>query len=389
MTRSITTLILVAWCFSAFAQYPIGHRQISYQDPARSNRNVPFEVYYPATTAGDNTAFATGTFPLIVFGHGFVMGYDAYLFWKNNLVPEGYIIAFPTTEGSMSPSHENFGADLAFLINKIKDEAATNASSPFYQKLSATSAIMGHSMGGGSSFLACAGNNVPTCMVTFAAAETNPSSTTAAGSINIPCMVMSGAEDCVAPPASHQIPMYNALSSPCKVYVSIIEGVHCYFGDYNFNCTFGESTCNPVPSIQRADQEDVALDFTLLYLDYYLKNDAVAWTAFNDSLTSSSRITYQMSCPSTSIEENDPKNELMVYPNPATSEIVVVAGSGVNGEIRLEIYDLSGRMIYSSSDKADGINGIRIGTNDMEKGTYLIRLETSDGLYRQGRFSIH
>jgi pimeloyl-ACP methyl ester carboxylesterase len=334
-----------------FAQYPEGHQSITYQDPARSNRNVTTEVYYPATSAGESTPFASGQFPLIVFGHGFVMGYDAYAYFKTAMVPLGYIVVFATTETSMSPSHTDFGLDLAFLLNKIKSEAATNSSSPFYGKLASTSAIMGHSMGGGSSFLACENNTVPTCMVTFAAANTTPPSITAAQSVTIPALVMSGEVDCVAPPAEHQIPMYDSLASACKVYISINDGGHCYFGDYNFLCTTGESSCMPVVPLARADQQDATLDFVKLYLDYYLKGNASAWTTFNDSLAASPRIIYLKSCPTTVIEENA-TNSFSLWPNPAEN---ILYYSSLNADLKtIIIFDITGKRMHLETASVSG-----------------------------------
>ena len=108
------------------------YRTITFQDPARSNRNIETEIYYPATTPGNNVSVASGQFPIIVYGHGFVMGVSAYENIWLALVPLGYIVALPTTE-SGAPSHSDFGSDLAFLINTLKAEGADNTS-PFYQK---------------------------------------------------------------------------------------------------------------------------------------------------------------------------------------------------------------------------------------------------------------
>jgi len=49
--------------------YSIGHRTMNFKDPARNDRPVPSEVYYPAETSGNNTNCAEGAFPVIVFGH--------------------------------------------------------------------------------------------------------------------------------------------------------------------------------------------------------------------------------------------------------------------------------------------------------------------------------
>lgn len=281
-------------CHFSFAQYPVGFVNTTWNDPARS-RDVTCWVYYPGVAAGQNQTVATGSFPVIVFGHGFVMGYDVYSNIWNALVPKGYIVVLPTTESGFSPVHANFGGDIAFLAAKMQSEGASN-SSPFYQRIAPKSGVMGHSMGGGSSFLAAENNTSITTMVTLAAAVTNPSSTTAAANITIPSLSIAAANDCVAPPADHQIPMYNALASTCKTYISIVGAGHCYFAETNFNCSFGEGTCTPNPTITRPQQQDAAADMFTLWFDHWLKDDCQAWEDLQDSMAVSTRITSQQSC---------------------------------------------------------------------------------------------
>ena len=82
--------------------YQIGHTTLTFVDASRSNRSIATEIYYPADVAGDNVAVTSQNatqFPSLVFGHGFVMTWDAYQNFWNALVPNGYIIAFPKTEG--------------------------------------------------------------------------------------------------------------------------------------------------------------------------------------------------------------------------------------------------------------------------------------------------
>jgi hypothetical protein len=211
------------------------------------------------------------------------------------LVPKGYIVVLPTTESGASPSHANFGGDIAFLAAKMQNEGANN-SSFFYNHIALKSGVMGHSMGGGSSFLAAENNTSITTMVTLAAAETNPSSTTAAANITIPALTIAGQDDCVAAPATNALQMHTALASTCKTYISINNGSHCFFAENNFNCNFGEGTCNPVPDIARADQQDAAADMFTLWFDHWLKGSCQAWEDLQDSLAVSPRITSQQSC---------------------------------------------------------------------------------------------
>ncbi len=63
---------------SASAQYQVGHLQQTFVDSSRGNRNITTEIYYPAATAGNNVPVAAGQFPVLVFGHGFVMTWSAF-----------------------------------------------------------------------------------------------------------------------------------------------------------------------------------------------------------------------------------------------------------------------------------------------------------------------
>src|SRR3989339_244660 len=102
MRTFVLLSVLLFFSFSTFAQtYQLGHKTITYQDSARNNRNIPTELFYPAATAGNDVAILNDQFPIIVFGHGFVMANpDLYDYIWNALIPDGYIIAFPTTESS-------------------------------------------------------------------------------------------------------------------------------------------------------------------------------------------------------------------------------------------------------------------------------------------------
>ena len=181
-------------CSSAAQPYNIGHRQVTFIDADRNDRPVLTEIYYPSVIGGDNVPIAgeNGTaFPLLVFGHGFVMEWGAYSNFWTNLVPQGYIMAFPRTETGLSPDHMTFGQDIAFLVKMVQQEGE-NPGSLFFEKVDSTSCVMGHSMGGGSSFLSIQYNPSITAIVNFAAAETNPSAIATCSSISIPALVFAG-----------------------------------------------------------------------------------------------------------------------------------------------------------------------------------------------------
>jgi dienelactone hydrolase len=348
--KMITTKQVLIFCLSllssmfTYAQQ-VGHTTITFTDATRSNRQIATEIYYPATIAGNDTPILPGSFPLIVFGHGFVMVYSAYDNIWNALVPEGYIVALPTTEGSFAPVHNDFGLDLKFLVTQIQT-AGAGASVPS-ASVGLTSAIMGHSMGGGSSFLAAAGNTNITTMVTFAAANTNPSSVTAATQVSVPTLIFTGANDCVAPAAQHQDLMYDALTAAYKTQVYVTGGGHCYFANNNLNCTFGESTCTPAPSISRAAQQDATNDIMKLWLKYYLKGDCTSSVEFQDSLSTSNRITYRqnqsIAC-ITSLSEGTSNSQIKLFPNPTNENLQITALSEPISNVA--IYDAKGILVY-------------------------------------------
>lgn len=308
-TQKIITAILILFVLfchvQGIAQYAIGHRTITFNDPSRTGgfgsgggpgRQIQTEIYYPATSAGTATPVASGVFPVITVGHGFVMSWDAYQNLWDYFVPKGYILAFPRTEGGFSPSHNNFALDLRVVNERMKLEGST-PSSPFYQKIASKTAIMGHSMGGGASMLAASGYTQITTVVGLAPAETTPSAITAAGSISVPALIFSGSQDGVTPPATHHIPIYNAIpASVCKTFVSITGGAHCYFANPNFNCDFGESTSSTGISVTRATQQTKTQRILEEWFKFKLKTDCDAFQSFQDSLTNMTGITYMQNC---------------------------------------------------------------------------------------------
>ena len=306
-------LVLIFLFFFSLNLWPqnfnIGHISTSFYDNAR-NRNVAAEIYYPADANGDGVSISIGTFPVIVFGHGFLISWDAYENFWISLVSEGYILCFPTTEMGFTPNHQFFADDLRFVSNQMQLESQSN-SSIFYNSVLPKTGMMGHSMGGGASFLAAENNPNITTLINFAAAETSPSAISAASNITIPSLIFSGIDDCVSPPISTQNIMFDSLISICKTQINIINGGHCYFANENVLCSFGESSCNSNLNIARLEQQSVTNDFLKIWLNFYLKSNQNSFSVFNDSLQSSSRITYSQFCNSTSIDEASIDKELI------------------------------------------------------------------------------
>lgn len=378
-------LLLLITLFSgsiAHAQsFPIGNRSITFNDPAR-NRNIGTQIYYPGATSGSNAAVAQGTFPVLVMGHGFAMGVDAYSNLWNYFSPRGYIVVLPTTEGGLlpAPNHGAFGQDLAFLATAMQ-AANTDPASPFFGRVAPATALMGHSMGGGASFLGAANNTTIQTLVNFAAAETNPSAISAAANVQVPTLVMAGSDDCVTPINGNQGPMYNALTVPCRAFVTVTGGNHCQFAQNNFNCNFGEQTCNPgSPDISRAAQHSVVNDIAGLWLDHFLKGLPGAFDAFQDSLAVSTRITSQFTCLTTSVAEQA-EDGLSLFPIP-TADRLVIEGTHAGEQIR--VVDMLGRECRNLTATADRTE---LTVTDLPAGTYRALL-VHNGLLRSKAFVV-
>lgn len=366
--RYFYTLLVVALPNALTAQpYAIGTRTITFTDAARS-RAIEALIHYPAVVAGNDAEVAADSFPVLIHGHGFVMGVEAYTNLRDHFVPKGYILVLPTTEGGLAPDHGNFGLDLAFLADAFQSEG-TNAASPFFEHVAPNTALMGHSMGGGASFLGAAGNGSIQALVNFAAAETNPSAIAAAAEALVPTLVFTATEDCVVPPANGPLPMYEAIDVPCKAYVNIVGGGHCYFGANSFTCSFGELTCVPVLTITREEQHDVVNDLAGLWLDHFLKDDGSALPAFRDSLLTSTRINGESTCITTGIAEagsfRSPAKAWSVSPVP-TVEYLRVSGATLGAAF--EVVDATGRTVLSARS-ADGM----LDVSPLPNGLYRLR----------------
>jgi dienelactone hydrolase len=295
----VFSLLCIAYAGIANAQsFQIGNTSITFTDPSRNNRSIATAIYYPADIAGSGVPVTTAVqsgFPVLVFGHGFTMSWSAYENIWTALVPEGFIIAFPKTEGSLFPSHSAFATDMAFVVSQMT-VLGQNTSSIFYQRVDSMNCVMGHSMGGGAAFLAALQSPEIKTIVTLAAAETSPSAINAASGLSIPALLIAGGNDCVTPPPNHQIPMYNALLSDCKTHISITGGSHCQMAEYNFYCAFGEATCSPSPTISRSEQHLIINRYLIPWLQANLKGDQPSGELFDSTLRVDPDVTWLKNC---------------------------------------------------------------------------------------------
>ena len=353
--------------------FNIGHRQITFIDAERNNRPILTEIYYPASTDGDDVPVSGApgeSYPVLAFGHGFVMEWAAYSNIWNTLVSVGYIMAFPRTETGISPDHLIFAQDLAYIIRALQEEGRT-VGSPFFERVDSLSCVMGHSMGGGSSFLAVQFNDAISGVVNFAAAETNPSAIEACMNINTPVLMFAGANDCITPPDVHQHLMYDALGSDCKALVTITGASHCQFAEQNVLCSFGELTCTPAPEISRAEQHRLVDTLLVPWLEYQLKGKCQASADFQNILTASnewSQVQLCEPCFPVGVADMAVASSFRVYPMPSMGEFYLKGPSGTD-PLTISIYNVDGKQMYHQQHV------------DMEQGVLTINSGLNSGIY--------
>jgi dienelactone hydrolase len=353
------------------AQFAVGHLSTTFTDPARSNRAISVEIYYPAVTAGDNVSLADGTFPFVVFGHGFVMDYTAYQNITDVLVAEGYVLIYVETEGGFAPVHNDFGLDLAFMADHFYDESA-NAASLFYNHLVDRCAIMGHSMGGGSTWLAASTSESVDCIAGLAPAETNPSAIAAASNVIVPALVFSGSSDAVTAPATNHTPIYEGTASACKYFVNIIDGSHCGYADSGSLCDFGEFGFN---GLSREEQQSITHALLLAYFDYYLRDNAAGLAVIQNYDSPQSNTETQIECLS-SVAHAEAQG-LLVFPNPC-SEPLFLQGD-TSGSKTYRVMDLTGRVVASGSLNFSG-GRAEVSTVQLPAGVYTLVLDNGGGV---------
>lgn len=277
--RTLVLLIMSVLGLNLTAQtFQVGKRTCVLYDQERGKRRITADIYYPSLSEGSNVSIDTSScaFPLICFGHGFVMNVSSYSNIWQTLVPAGFIVAFPKTETGIAPSHLALAKDISFVISYLQKESNTPGCF-FYHRIASTSCAMGHSMGAGSALLAASFNKDISSLVLLAPAETRPSAIKASESIKVPSIVFSGTNDCVTPPSKHHLPIFEALKGSNKLFISIIGGNHCNMADDNRLCDLAEATCKNDFQISRNEQQAIINRYLLPWLRCYLKGDKDIW----------------------------------------------------------------------------------------------------------------
>ncbi|MBW6513212.1 MAG: hypothetical protein K0B87_00430 [Candidatus Syntrophosphaera sp.] len=363
MLRKMVPLLAILSMASLNA-YEIGQLNRSYIDPSRDNRQIGAVVYYPLESQAGKEDRAI--FPLMVFGHGWIMPVSLYSALWQEFVPYGWIMAFPTTESGLFPNHLDFALDLEFVLQSVQAENWQDGSE-LYGIVAPFAVLTGHSMGGGASVLA-ASNTSASALVTLAAANTDPSAISAAAQVFIPSLTLSGSSDTITPPAQHQMPIFENLASSYKSYVSF-NGV----GHLNI---YGNT---------------LVFSVILSWLEYAQSGDLSVLDSFYSLLEQNANALEYMHSGYPSLAAEEQENaphlpRLAIWPNPCNPSALLSYSLARDSEVWLDIYDLRGRKVRSlfqgvqlRGNHSQIFDGRNEDDSHLAAGIYLARLRHADG----------
>jgi dienelactone hydrolase len=371
MKNIFITAILIAFCqLKIFAG--IGTTTVTVVDAARANRNIPCDVYYPSASNGLNVAISAGNFGVVVIGHGFFMGTDAYKYLGDSLSNAGYIVAVVNTETGLNKSISTFGNDLAAVADYFVAQNSITTSF-FANHVKNKVIVLGHSMGGLAAFSCANASNNIIATVNLSAADSGGVAAAICSAIAKSNFSITGTIDCVAPPATNAKLMYDALKSNCKYYMNITGATHCGMADQNAICSFGEACIIGQSYISKPQQHRLILQPLYLYLDYHLNGNNAAFTAFENYISSADSFSFEKICGSLPIVQHLQSNQTYFYPNPATNLISFTNQFVVSN---LKIINKFGQIVL---EKIMLPNDNTVSITSLPAGIYFVNMQLQSG----------
>lgn len=289
---------MIGFTLVSAGQYEIGSSSIELRDPSRGNRRVTADLWYPVVPPGqavpDGEAIPQ-KFPVICFAHGYQHPGNRYENLVGMIVPAGYIMISLTTFEGPFPSHRGYADEVRFLSGAVSG-MGSDTLSPLYRIADTLVCLMGHSMGGGASFIAAAGNSDVDALVALTPYEIRPSAIEAAGMVSVPTLIFSGTADCITPPEKNHLPMYERSAAEDRTYISIINGSHCGMGALR-KCFTAEKLAGCKGGMGTEEQTVILSRYIIPWLDCFLKGEKGQGAVFNRTLATDTAVTWLQSRP--------------------------------------------------------------------------------------------
>ena len=80
------------------------------------------------------------------------------------------------------------------------------------------------------------------------------------------------------------------------------------------------------------------------------------------------------------MNEENKLDDMVVYPNPTSSECHVMFDLSKNGDVNIGIYNLSGRLMLNKKfeNKVSGGQNIELNVEPLPRGTYIIQMTSGN-----------
>jgi hypothetical protein len=125
-----------------------------------------------------------------------------------------------------------------------------------------------------------------------------------------------------------------------------------------------------------------------IVLDWGTNGGVISVTTSNLCGTSGTRtLTVTMGCKVSG--STMPGTEISAYPNPVSNILNVDVNSEMSGTYTIELMDLSGRIVYTSTiHTIEGMNSNQLDVSNYSKGMYLLSVKNSEGFAKQIRVAV-
>lgn len=252
-------------------EYRIGTYDTSF---STSHGNNNATVYYPATTAGANTAAdASGApYPIVAVSPGLGSNKEWNKWIGQHLSTHGYIAMIITVPNPFDSSTVQQQDGLAGALDKLTSENADAASRIYSLADIGKRVVVGHSLGAMGS-LSLAGRSGIDLDAVVALAPGGVSST-ALANISAPTQIHSASEDCITRPGP-ALTVYNTVGAAFKQVFVITGGNHVGFNDEGSLADIGgDLIIDCDNTVDATDfQQRLSRRFMTAWLDYFVKGD--------------------------------------------------------------------------------------------------------------------
>jgi dienelactone hydrolase len=262
--------------------------------PGEGETMTASRIYYPIE--GDTIPGEAYPCPIVIFGHGWMMGIDRYYSFGEHLASWGYITVLPTYSNPIFfPEHERRARCLVAAGRYV---AALNeeCGHVFYKKLDPDCwGFSGHSLGGALSMLVGALYSTTSLMdtlrvlVSMSGPDTSPSMDEER--ISLPKMLLGGTKDKIVPWEEMKTDIWD--NSPAPGVFMVFRGAnHNQFMDWS---TPIEDLFDGTPEISRSLQLLLTRRHMTAYMERYMKGNKSHWNyqfCYGDSVRYGTHIDY-------------------------------------------------------------------------------------------------